>query len=473
MEVTANTTKRVVVIGAGASGLGAARWLVDNDSSNLLDVHVVEARGRAGGRVHTASEEAGSENADALGLFDMGASWLHDPGPTNPISVMADTLKAPLLITDFDDDIAYDLKGNKHSDRQATAEYVAFEKALFRTAVKARKSQATDLSLEEAVKKNLGGCQWTRPLTQLYAAGMDFELGAPLYKCSSTECIDAEWLAAKREGDCDEEHDPIFPTTGFARIPITFNAPVVSIEQRIGDGTGGDATRKCTVTAMKKFEGSDVPVAWEADAVICTVPIGVLKAGSIEFIPELSSDKRHAVEATGVGNVVKVVMEFPTVFWDTHVTFMGIADAELCSDSTSPAVANEGTQQRGLCTLFLNGHKTCKKKILVTYATGDGADMVDRMTDEQLLSLCMSRVNCLARPGQRVPQPTRFVRSRWADDPYAMGAYSYWAKGNRPGLREYLKRPEGVVWFAGEAMHETSLLSSSVCGAWMSGVSAA
>lgn len=335
----------------------------------------------------------------------MGASWLHDPGPTNPISVMADTLKAPLLITDFDDDIAYDLKGNKHSDRQATAEYVAFEKALFRAAVKARKSQATDLSLEEAVKKNLGGCQWTRPLAQLYAAGMDFELGAPLYKCSSTECIDAEWLAAKREGDCDEEHDPIFPTTGFAviidglvsgegtdndnlrqkptaprkRIPITFNAPVVSIEQRIGDGTGGDATRKCTVTAMKKFEGSDVPVAWEADAVICTVPIGVLKAGSIEFIPELSSDKRHAVEATGVGNVVKVVMEFPTVFWDTHVTFMGIADAELCSDSTSPAVANEGTQQRGLCTLFLNGHKTCKKKILVTYATGDGADMVDRV----------------------------------------------------------------------------------------------
>ena len=361
----------------------------------------------------------------------MGASWLHDPGPSNPISIMADTLRVPLLNTNFDDDIAYDLKGNKHRDGQATAAYEAFEKAVFLAAVKARKnpSKYGGISLEEAAKHQRGASKWTQPLMQLYAAGMDFELGAPLYKCSSTECIDGDWIAAEREGDSEnEEHDPIFPVTGFGviidglisgeatdnekmrprrdpraevaglppttrrPIPCTFSAPVVSIVQtKIGDGV--DLTGKCTVTAMKRHEGSEVPMRWDADAVICTLPVGVLKSGSVEFIPELSAAKRHAIAETGVGNVVKVILEFPTVFWDTHVTFMGIADAELCSDSSSssmfeaPTVTNEGFQQRGLCTFFLNGHKTCKKNILVTYATGDAADMADNVRDSGCLKM--------------------------------------------------------------------------------------
>lgn len=59
--------KKVLIIGAGASGLGAGRWLLDNDVSDRLDVHVIEARDRLGGRVHTSTEDAGAENIGALG----------------------------------------------------------------------------------------------------------------------------------------------------------------------------------------------------------------------------------------------------------------------------------------------------------------------------------------------------------------------------------------------------------------------
>ncbi len=96
------------------------------------------------------------------------------------------------------------------------------------------------------------------------------------------------------------------------------------------------------------------------------------------------------------------------------------------------------------------------------------------MSDEALTELIMSRCAALALPDRKLPAaPIRVVRSRWAEDPYARGAYSYWAPGNLPGVRTELGRREGQLWFAGEAVHESSLHSSSVHGAWSSGVAAA
>src|SRR6202040_393750 len=56
----------VVVIGAGAAGLGAARAL----ESSGLSVIVLEARDRVGGRGHTIMAAPGI-------TFDLGCGWLH------------------------------------------------------------------------------------------------------------------------------------------------------------------------------------------------------------------------------------------------------------------------------------------------------------------------------------------------------------------------------------------------------------
>ncbi len=60
---------QVLIIGAGAAGLGAA-----NEATKLgLTVKVIEARDRLGGRVNT--EDMGAYKVD------MGASWIHGIGP--------------------------------------------------------------------------------------------------------------------------------------------------------------------------------------------------------------------------------------------------------------------------------------------------------------------------------------------------------------------------------------------------------
>src|SRR3977135_3413879 len=67
----------VVIIGAGAAGLGAANAL----KNSSLSVIVLEARDRVGGRAHTimASPDV---------TFDVGCGWLHsaDQHPFVPIA---------------------------------------------------------------------------------------------------------------------------------------------------------------------------------------------------------------------------------------------------------------------------------------------------------------------------------------------------------------------------------------------------
>jgi monoamine oxidase len=55
-----------------------------------------------------------------------------------------------------------------------------------------------------------------------------------------------------------------------------------------------------------------------ADAVIVTVPVGVLAAGAIEFDPPLPDSHRAALSRLGMGRVEKVILRFGRRFWPSH-----------------------------------------------------------------------------------------------------------------------------------------------------------
>ena len=54
----------------------------------------------------------------------------------------------------------------------------------------------------------------------------------------------------------------------------------------------------------------------QADRAIVTLPLGVLKAGTVQFSPELPAAKLRAIQAIGVGAVHKVVLRFEKQFWN-------------------------------------------------------------------------------------------------------------------------------------------------------------
>lgn len=98
-EVLDAEASSVIVIGAGAAGLAAARLLVESG----VAVQVLEARERVGGRVWTDN---------SLGVpLDLGALWIHGVSG-NPLSDLADAIDAPRAATDYDSHRVRDAEGN-------------------------------------------------------------------------------------------------------------------------------------------------------------------------------------------------------------------------------------------------------------------------------------------------------------------------------------------------------------------------
>lgn len=124
-----------------------------------------------------------------------------------------------------------------------------------------------------------------------------------------------------------------------------------------------------------------------ADAVISTLPLGILKAKLIDFEPKLPLWKLSAISDLGMGNENKVALRFNDVFWPT-VEYLGIAAP------TSYA-----------CGYFLNLHKATGYPVLVYMAAGRFAYDLEKLSDEAAVNFVMLQLK------KMFPQATEPVSS--------------------------------------------------------------
>ena len=107
------------------------------------------------------------------------------------------------------------------------------------------------------------------------------------------------------------------------------------------------------------------------DAVIVTVPLGVLKEGGIGFKPELPSAKRRSISRLGMGLLDKVYLQFDSPFWDKDVTWI-----------YTPEVG--GT--RGQFNVWLNFYKTHGVPIIMAFNGGSAARALADQSDRAVIS---------------------------------------------------------------------------------------
>lgn len=206
---------------------------------------------------------------------------------------------------------------------------------------------------------------------------------------------------------------------------------------------------------------------YEADEVILTAPLGVLKTDRIAFDPPLPEWKLGSIQRLGFGLLNKVILVFDEAFWDVDQDMFGLLRDADVPDSLDQ---EDYAANRGKYYFFWNCVKTSGIPVLISLMVGDAAYQTERTSDREIVA---GVVQELARMFKRpsIPIPRETVVTRWGQDRFACGTYSYVGATSLPGDYEALARPIGNLHFAGEATCGTH--PATVHGAYISGLRAA
>jgi len=182
---------------------------------------------------------------------------------------------------------------------------------------------------------------------------------------------------------------------------------------------------------------------------IVTLPLGVLKAGSVSFTPELPERKRTAIAWLGLGVLNRLVLKFPHVFWP-QTDWLGVV-----------------AERKGYWAEWLDLGRHTGQPILIGFNAAAYGREVEALTDEQQVAEAKRVLRVLFGAA---PDPEAYAVTRWAGDPFARGAYSFVGMGASSDDRAALSEPCNRLFFAGEAMSVE--YRGAVHGAWLSGLRA-
>ncbi len=417
--------KKVLVLGAGIAGLAAARELQQNG----FQVTVLEGRQRIGGRIYTDR---------TLGFpVDLGASWIH--GITdNPIGNLAREWNIAIKPTDLDNILLYGNNGKLISERDVDSSYELYEKIIEQAealAENAEKDLPLAAAIQQIFKSQFKSQTLTPQQTQLVQWWLNSEL--VIERGADLENLSAWWFD---EGESFDGDDYIFPQ-GYDQI-INGLAKNLEIQrqQKVMEITTSNSGVSVT-TDRGNFT---------ADAAIVTLPLGVLKSGNIKFSPPLPANKQAAINRLSMGVLNKVVLKFPQQFWPEEYHGFGYL--------------SEGQADFGE---FLNWSLYSEKPALIAFTGGSFARNIEQLSEEEISQRIMRILR--QNYGQPIPEPESAIVTRWNQDPFTFGSYSYIPVGGDSSDRDLLAEPVNQrLFFAGEATSRD--YPSTVHGAYLSGI---
>jgi monoamine oxidase len=404
----------IVIVGAGAAGLGAAKRLQALGRSFV----VLEAKDRIGGRAFTDTATFGTP-------WDRGGHWLHSAS-VNPLRLKADELGIAYLKRE-----GSGLHRNLHlgtgwADRATLAMSDAEMDAQF-AASDALGAAGHDVPVKDAF--DVDG-RWYRLMVHWSEA------------ISGVRPEEISTLDYHHYSDT-EENWPVVEGYGAlvaacgAGVPVSLKTPVSEIDW---SGKGVQITTPQGVVKAK--------------AVIVTVSTNVLSAGAIKFTKALPAALQTALHAVPTGYANKIGIQFSRdVFGlpDTsHATLM---------DERDPARHAMSFQIRPF-----------GQELAIAYLGGDFAREMEAAGEAA--SFDLARAALADMFGHDILKSvTKMAATAWGTDPHMLGAYSCALPGGAAARGALMEPLDGKVFLAGEAVHATWF--STIHGAWVSGEEAA
>lgn len=413
----------ILIIGAGAAGLMAAREL----SARGHFVTVLEGRERVGGRIHTIHSSAFSVPVEA------GAEFVHGKLPvTLQLLQQAGIPYHPIA-----GKMVEIQKGRWHRQRNMADGWNNLMQQL--------QTLKEDMTVREFLETHFAGDRYIdlRRSVQRFAEGYD---GADINKASILSLRD-EW-----EKEDDEQYhidggygllmDYLVSLCVKQKSAIHLNAPVKYIRWQEG---------------KVEAETEDGRL-FLADKVIITIPLGLWQQpgipGSIHLTPAIDL-QQHAFRDIGFSAVIKVSLEFKQAFWMEYEKELGF----LLSEEILPTWWTQMPHPVPLLTGWVNGPQA--------------ASFVQAGPEKILQYALYSLAGIFGLPVLFLER--ELVASQitdWGIDPFARGAYSYDLLSSKKSRRLLQQPVANTLYFAGEALYEGAH-PGTVEAALVSGMTAA
>jgi monoamine oxidase len=445
----------VVVVGAGYAGLSAARNLVDAG----LDVVVLEARGRVGGRVWSETTRAGA-------LVDHGGQWI-GPGQHH-LQGWADDLGVTTFPT-FGDGANVEIReGRRHlftglvptSDREGSADAVA---AL--------------LELDLLAHEVAPGEPWTHPdaialdrrtlgdwvVSEVGSAAARAMITTATLGVFGAEPCELSLLYALAYAHGGGSMSALLRTAGGAQ-ERRFHGGAQQMAVRVAEALGDRVVLDAPVSSVRHGPGRVSVTAdrvtpdghrrpWRVDADRVVVAIPPATQGRIAFDPPLPGRRDQLVQRSPMGSVTKIHAVYERPFWrDEGLSGQVVADTgalRLVFDD-SPDDASHGVLMG-----FLAGHED---RIL------DGSGTAGRAA--------VALAELAAAFGPVAGSPIEVVEQHWSAEPFTRGGpVACLGPGVLTGCGPALREPVGPVHWAGT--ETATAWSGYIDGAISSGLRAA
>ena len=415
--------KKIIIIGAGISGLSAANKLAHYGAK----VKVLEANNYIGGRIKTDW----SFGNDAP--FEAGAGWIHGPSSDNPTKKLADKVGCEYFLTNDDNVTTFDEDGSEWGDERWEEVLRLWENTLLKVDKKLELNDKRSLrkAIEDINPKALQypGVLWA------FSAYTEFDKGTSIEKVSAVYHDDDK---AFPRADVIIKNGYSSLINNIAKnLDISLNTKVKSINTNLG----------------KVIEIQTEKEIYTCDFAICSVPLGILKAKRINFIPDLPDKHKKSIENIGFGSVTKIAHRFDKPFWDTKIQYFGI-----------------NTKEKGRWNYWLNYRTFSKQNILLGLSVGDYAFIADKLSEREKKA---DSLNVLRNVwGKNISEPNKSISTKWSKNQNFLGAYSYTKPGAKPKDYENLSKPiNNKLFFCGE--HTIFDFSATTHGALLSGLNVA
>jgi monoamine oxidase len=423
----------VLVIGAGAAGLAAAREL----AGRSLRVVVLEGRDRVGGRAWSRNVTRGLVPAE------LGAEFIHGRA-TETRALLRDAGSAAI-----DVDGEGWVRGSDGVVRPEEADFTSAASIFART-----RALGADESVDAFLRRFDGdeAMQATAQTARAFVEG--FEAAEPA-RASARGIADelrsgVDSMVARPLGGYGRMFERLRNACANAGAALCMSTVVRHVKWRRG-AVGVDVTT-----------GDGQAATLHARAAVVTLPVGVLRhrgEGEVAFAPELPEAKREALAHIEMGHAVRVALWFRTAFW------------ERVSDGRFRDGGFFRPDGQSFATYWTQA--PIRSELIVAWAGGPKAIALSRLPPERIIQTALNGLGVMFDEPALVRSDFEgAVMHEWGRDPFARGAYSYLAVGGGRARAELGAPVAGTLFFAGEAT-STDGQGGTVNGALQSGERAA